>query len=390
MKKRSLHKKKQRNNRRRKIGRNDPCWCGSGKKYKQCHFDRERQEPLRVRDASSEFRKAYSARICLAPEEWKHDCSNQISKAHTVSKAGSLERIARTGHVYAFVPSLENLRKNKGLLVPELYGINRASTFTGFCSKHDDAIFAPLEKTIFSGTPEQCFLIGYRALARENFTKQAAFSLIEFRRELDRGKPLSHQIDIQTLNLLYELGLSAAVKDNEYYKRIYDDVLINRKFGDVRAYIVETENIPPVMCSGGVYPEQDFEGNKLQDICDLKQTPHSIYFSSFYGGQYGAIVFTWLPESDRTCRAFIQSLHRVPTESLVGALLRFFFEFCENVHISPEWWEQLPSSAMDAIVRRMSESANPTIERVSGCLKDDGVRFPPWVIIQRKTIGFAL
>nr|MCR5467705.1 SEC-C domain-containing protein [Lachnospiraceae bacterium] len=20
-----------------RIGRNDPCWCGSGKKYKQCH-----------------------------------------------------------------------------------------------------------------------------------------------------------------------------------------------------------------------------------------------------------------------------------------------------------------------------------------------------------------
>ena len=22
-----------------KIGRNDPCWCGSGKKYKKCHCD---------------------------------------------------------------------------------------------------------------------------------------------------------------------------------------------------------------------------------------------------------------------------------------------------------------------------------------------------------------
>jgi preprotein translocase subunit SecA len=21
-----------------KIGRNDPCWCGSGKKYKKCHY----------------------------------------------------------------------------------------------------------------------------------------------------------------------------------------------------------------------------------------------------------------------------------------------------------------------------------------------------------------
>jgi hypothetical protein len=23
---------------RPKVGRNDPCWCGSGKKYKQCHL----------------------------------------------------------------------------------------------------------------------------------------------------------------------------------------------------------------------------------------------------------------------------------------------------------------------------------------------------------------
>ena len=24
---------------RSKLGRNDPCWCGSGKKYKACHLD---------------------------------------------------------------------------------------------------------------------------------------------------------------------------------------------------------------------------------------------------------------------------------------------------------------------------------------------------------------
>ena len=33
-----------------KIGRNDPCWCGSGKKYKICHeaFD-ERLKDLKAR-----------------------------------------------------------------------------------------------------------------------------------------------------------------------------------------------------------------------------------------------------------------------------------------------------------------------------------------------------
>jgi len=25
------------------LGRNDPCWCGSGKKYKKCHYDSDRK-----------------------------------------------------------------------------------------------------------------------------------------------------------------------------------------------------------------------------------------------------------------------------------------------------------------------------------------------------------
>ncbi|MBI1919187.1 SEC-C domain-containing protein, partial [Candidatus Microgenomates bacterium] len=24
---------------KKKLGRNDPCWCGSGKKYKKCHLN---------------------------------------------------------------------------------------------------------------------------------------------------------------------------------------------------------------------------------------------------------------------------------------------------------------------------------------------------------------
>ena len=25
------------------LGRNDPCWCGSGKKYKNCHMQSDQQ-----------------------------------------------------------------------------------------------------------------------------------------------------------------------------------------------------------------------------------------------------------------------------------------------------------------------------------------------------------
>ena len=27
-----------------KVGRNDPCWCGSGKKYKKCHYAEDQQK----------------------------------------------------------------------------------------------------------------------------------------------------------------------------------------------------------------------------------------------------------------------------------------------------------------------------------------------------------
>ncbi len=27
------------------LGRNDPCWCGSGKKYKKCHLEEDEKRP---------------------------------------------------------------------------------------------------------------------------------------------------------------------------------------------------------------------------------------------------------------------------------------------------------------------------------------------------------
>ena len=34
------------------MGRNEPCWCGSGKKYKHCHFDADREYFARIQAAA--------------------------------------------------------------------------------------------------------------------------------------------------------------------------------------------------------------------------------------------------------------------------------------------------------------------------------------------------
>ena len=321
-------------------------------------------------------------KTCLAPEGWRSDCS-RTARAHTVPRAGSLRHIARNGHVYSFVPSPEKLIKHHGVCFPELKGINRASTFTGFCSKHDDAIFAAIEKQPFSATPEQCFLLGYRALAREIFTKLAAASLIDLRRTMDRGKPLEEQLDIQTLNFLNETGVRAGLSDNAHYKPIYDEILQTRDFSAVRYYVIEVEGAPDVMCSGAVFPEQDFNGLELQDIGDLTTTPDLLSFTSFFGGKAGAIVFAWTADSDRTCERLIESLHVIDDTHVTAALLRLFFEHCENVHTRPDWWEGLKDGSRHALVQRMAASANPWISRPDAILADDGLQVPSWKVLRR-------
>jgi hypothetical protein len=39
-----LENKNQRNT---ELGRNDPCWCNSGKKYKKCHMEEDAQKHSR-------------------------------------------------------------------------------------------------------------------------------------------------------------------------------------------------------------------------------------------------------------------------------------------------------------------------------------------------------
>ena len=51
----------------KKIGRNDPCPCGSGKKFKHCHLGREDELSL---EGMGEFSPEMSARITELPEVW--------------------------------------------------------------------------------------------------------------------------------------------------------------------------------------------------------------------------------------------------------------------------------------------------------------------------------
>lgn len=371
-----------------KIGRNDPCWCGSGIKYKRCHFGRDVQQPNARWEAAKTIRQAFSRSICLAHGTTTHLCSKKIARAHTVPKASSLQAISRSGHVYGFIPSFENLERNNGFMEPELVGINRASTFTGFCTFHDDQIFAPIEKADFVGSAEQCFLLAYRALSREYYTKTSSASLAELRRQTDKGKTTRSQLLIQNLVGDFNFGIELGVTSVGQWKNTYDNILNARDYESVRACIIALSAPPPVMCSGGFFPIEDFNGKELQNITSPSLLPALITVSAFASGGAGFVVFSWLDKSHHVCSPFLSSLFELHGNKLSSAIVRMLFHHIENIFMLPDWWEHLQVYQKKALIRRMSESANPFIPVPDGTmLTEDGVNFDSWPVLNVSRVG---
>jgi hypothetical protein len=70
--------------------------------------------------------------------------------------------------------SVSKIFERAGALEPERVGVKSASTFNGCCGLHDSTMFKPVETGQPGLSSENVFLLAFRALAYELFTKQAA------------------------------------------------------------------------------------------------------------------------------------------------------------------------------------------------------------------------
>lgn len=373
----------------RKHGRNEPCWCGSGKKYKRCHLNRQNQSPVPTWSAAKAFKAAHSQCLCLAPQNLPSACSGKIVKAHTVPRSGSLERIAKDGHVYGWpFPDLNKMANYHGVPQPKLIGVKAASTFTGFCAAHDNAIFKPIENEKITFSVEQCFLLGYRALAYERYMKDAQANSINIIRDIDKGRSPNQQISHQGEVALYEYGVTAGQDDMAQDKCLYDNVLTSKDYSAMRSYIVKFEKAPTIMCSGRLAPIYDFTGALLQDGCDPNVKLRHLSLNSFAAGDGGAVVFTWLADSDNVCIPFARSLHATDCTKLADALTRMMFENLQNIYWSPTWWDDLSKDSKAALINRFADATDLTKEIDAKALAPDGRSYNDWGSAEVRMIGF--
>lgn len=336
-----------------KIGRNQLCPCGSGKKYKRCHGGEDGGGKPVPGMIDARIRKLSPQRKCLVPSSLSSECSRGTINAHTVSRSASLGAIAHKGHVYSYKISIQELIKSKGRILPTRTGWKDASTFPGFCGVHDKKFFSPLEDVPFSATKEQCFLLSYRAVAREYYTKQGSMLQSDLRHALSSKSKIARQF-INDFNHGTELGM----RDAEEHKKRYDAILLGRKWEQVRAIVIEFDGLFPIQCAASFQIENDIYGNEIQFLGLGKSTPDSISLTSFAAGGVSYICFCWLADSDSSCKPYVEALQRAPLADMPAILAALLLQTSENCHFSPTWYDGMTNAGKGWCAAQMRNGVN--------------------------------
>lgn len=64
-------------------------------------------------------------------------------------------------------------------------------------------------------------------------------------------------------------GTSIGLNDNEFHKERFDNALDSKDYDGCQAAIFEFIDPPPIMVSGSIFPDYDFEGGLIQDLMDF-------------------------------------------------------------------------------------------------------------------------
>lgn len=353
-----------------------PCWCGSGKKWKWCHKDRERQKPPELHERLAELRAAFARGYCSHPEAGATACSDEIVRAHTVQRRAGLAAIAENGHVISTITAAQDLFKNEGGFVPREIGVRSASAFLGFCSHHDAAMFRPVEvgETVLS--TETAFLLSFRAMAYELFMKQAALSTHASERDADKGRPFEVQCAIQEWLHWHETGLRRGLADLERWKAAYDAAYRAKKFDGFGFHGVVFDGILPVVGCGGFHPEFDFAGQPLQRLgrgVDLVYE-HVVFNLAVLNGKSVAVI-GWNDGTAGPAATFARSFSAVPDDLKAEGAVRLAFEHIENIHIRPSWWYGLSDQQRAAAILRMRTGGPMGPQRQASCLRPDAMHY---------------
>jgi len=239
---------------------------------------------------------------------------------------------------------MKDMIETQGRPQPRDIGVNQASIFPGFCSKHDTSLFKAIEGKSLALTKENAFLLAFRAIAYERFAKEAQLRSTEIQRESDRGHPFWKQAIVQSHLATFRAGIEIGMRDIDRWNGLFDARFISGMRDDFHFAAFRFDQVLPIVACAAFHPEFDMDGKRLQKLGrDASDFEHMSLTVTVFAGQTIA-VFGWTGADDGASRALADSFTRVDDVQKADALVRLLFAQTDNLFLRPSWWRALPDS----------------------------------------------
>jgi len=259
------------------------------------------------------------------------ECDEMI-EAHSIQRSGVLSLIAEDSEVFVPSSSHTDLKRNNGRIVLRRRPIGGVSTFRGFCKRHDNEIFRPIDDKFLVPTTEQALLYAYRVLGREIAAKRDALRNYETQLE-NPGLTSATRKLISDMAIGTGHGLKNLMRQKEFFNASHRD----RTFDDIRYVAFCTRTKPSIVFSGGLFPETGFYREKIQNL--MGGNLDQLFFSFAPMADGWAFLFTWHKKSDISSEAFLGSLaySQRASDRIEDLLFGMILSVCENLAIAPRW-----------------------------------------------------
>ena len=252
---------------------------------------------------------------CIVPDEQGVFCGKDSIKSHSIQHNGILSCLAENGIVYC----LGETTKGNDIFVYDLKnkGITQeASVFKCLCKKHDDVLFAVIEKRAFCEEPKQCFQYALKALLHTYWSKCSNVEAIG----KDKGKVLiAQQILEDQLAYRDELNDFWKIYHTEQYQELLNYVVtINREINSAVSTSIN-------MCRklDGSFFGKENENYPL------------LHISVFPSEEKSYLLISALKKNETYFKAFTQQLLMLSEESILKRFNIIFPLLAENIMISP-------------------------------------------------------
>jgi hypothetical protein len=262
-------------------------------------------------------------------------CSGYAVNSHSQSLSNALKKISEGGHLIRFKPrSFINEENDIDSYFQEI-GINQASAFKGFCSKHDTEYF----KIVDSFEPkninkETLARLAFRTFAYEERTKEDVLFFIGC-----FVKEAYHLCDVSYAQYFAEGIKNHLEVTRPYYLGRFMKMFDSHNYKQINGLVFVTDKLIPLSCSSIIDPTMTNAESLTQH--PLKKPLNLIFFNLIPQIDSSAIIFTYFQEQKKKLKIFI---------TLFKNLENIVFNCCEEILMAPAFYRNLNPELKNKII----------------------------------------